>query len=56
VDGRHFDALAKHASTRRTALGGVVAGLLLPLDGAPRSKEKKRERKGKNHASAQIET
>jgi hypothetical protein len=38
LDARHFDALARRLSTRRIALGGVLAGLLLPLEVAARGK------------------
>lgn len=34
MDGNQFDALARQLSTRRTILGGLVAGLLLPLENA----------------------
>ena len=43
MDPRHLDALAKRLGTlrsRRTALGGVLAGLLLPLEAAARGKGK----------------
>ena len=47
MDGTQFDALARQLSSRRTALGGLVAGLLLPLAAAARGKDKKRKRNGK---------
>ena len=50
VDPRHLDALAKRLSTlgsRRTALGGVLAGFLLPLEVAARGKGKGKG-KGRN--------
>lgn len=48
MDGRHFDALAKRLSSRRTAIGGLFAGLLLPLELATgKGKGKGRKRKGK---------
>jgi hypothetical protein len=65
VDGRHFDALARQLSSRRTALGGLLAGLLLPLEAAARKKGKDKQRQGKGkdrhkgkakqRASAQLE-
>jgi hypothetical protein len=67
MDAHHFDHLAKRLSSRRTALGGLLAGLLLPLEGSTRGKGKgsgngnQRKRKGKDRgkghqrASAQEE-
>ncbi len=57
MDGRHFDALAKQIGSRRTAIGAMLAGLLLPLEASARGKSKKRKRKGKDkrRASAQLE-
>ena len=46
MDGHHFDALAKRLSSRRTAIGGLLAGLLLPLEIAARGKGKSKN-KGK---------
>lgn len=47
MDGQRFDALTRHLSSRRTALGGLLAGLtLLPLDAAARIKGKRRKGKG----------
>jgi hypothetical protein len=46
VDPRHLDALAKRLGTlgsRRTALGGILAGLLLPLEAAARGKGKPKQ-------------
>jgi len=48
VDGSHFDVLARQYGSRRTAVGGLLAGLLLPLDAA-RGKNKRRKRKGKEN-------
>ena len=49
MDGHHFDALAKRLSSRRTALGGLVASLLLPLEisarGQGKGKDKDKQRK-----------
>ena len=48
MDAHHFDALTKalgRARTRRTALAGLLAGFLVPLDAAAR---KKRKSKGKD--------
>ena len=48
MDGRHFDALAKRLSSRRTALGSLLAGLLLPLESVTgKGKDKSRKHKGK---------
>jgi hypothetical protein len=44
MDGRHFDALAKRFSSRRSAIGGLLAGLLLPLDASARGKGKDRQK------------
>lgn len=47
VDGTHFDDLAKRLSqarTRRFAIGGLLTGVLLPLDAAARGKGKRRKR------------
>lgn len=43
MDAHHFDSLTKalgSAQTRRTALGGLLAGLIVPLDAAARKKRK----------------
>ncbi len=59
MDSRNFDALARQVGTRRTALGGLLASLLLPLEAAARGKgkDRNRQRKGKDkkHASAEVE-
>ena len=38
MDTAHFDAITRRLGTRRTALGGALAGLLLPLSAAARKK------------------
>ena len=48
MDGSQFDRLTKTLSSRRTALGGLLAALLLPLDAAARKKGKQHKRKGKD--------
>lgn len=49
MDGSQFDLLTRRLSSRRTALGGLLAGLTLPpLDAAARKKSKAQKRKGKN--------
>lgn len=48
MDARHFDDLAKHLGSRRAAIGGLLAGLLLPLEAAARKKGKQRKRTGKD--------
>ena len=59
MDGSRFDRLTRTLSSRRTAVGGLLAGLLLPLDAAARKKgkDKQRKRKGrdKQRAQAQLE-
>lgn len=58
MDGAHFDNLARQlsqTSTRRFALGGMLAGLLLPLDNAARGKGKQRRRNGKDKKRASIQ-
>ena len=47
MDAPYFDALARHIGTRRTALGGLLAGLLLPSGAAARGKKGKGEGKDK---------
>ena len=47
MDGRHFDDLARNLSSRRTAIGGLLAGLLLPVGAAARKKGKDQQRKRK---------
>jgi hypothetical protein len=47
VDGRHFDALARRISSRRTAIGGLLVGLLVPLEAMARGKDKRRKHKSK---------
>jgi hypothetical protein len=46
LDTRHFDGLARRLSSRRTAMGALLAGLLLPLEAASRGKSKHRRSKG----------
>ncbi len=59
MDGQRFDALTRRLSSRRSALGGIFAGLLLPLEASARGKSKDRKRKGKGkgkqRANAQAE-
>ncbi len=44
MDGERFDSLTRQLSSRRIAIGGLVAGFLLPLDAA-HGKGKRRQRK-----------
>lgn len=46
MDEKHFDLLTKHLGSRRTAIGGLLAGLLLPLEAAARKKGKQRKQRG----------
>ena len=61
MDASRFDRLSKSfAAQRRTVLGGLLAGVLLPLEAAARGKgrqEKQRTGRGKDgkHARAQEE-
>ncbi len=56
MDGQHFDALARRISTRRTAIGGLLAGLtFLPIEAAARNKGKARKRTGKNKQRAKAQ-
>ncbi len=43
MDGQRFDALARNLSSRRTAIGGLVASLLVPLGVAAGGKHKKQQ-------------
>ena len=45
MDAERFDDLARFLSSRRTALGGLLAGLLLPLEAAARDKNKGKGKK-----------
>lgn len=49
MDGRHFDALAKRLSSRRTAIGGLFAALLLTLEAASGKGNDKNRRRKSNH-------
>jgi hypothetical protein len=62
MDAQYFDDLTRQLSSRRTAIGGLLAGLLLPLDAAARGKSKRKDKgkakdKGKDQkrANAQAE-
>jgi hypothetical protein len=58
MDASRFDQLSKAIGTqRRTVLGGLLAGLLLPLEAAARKKGKDKQRKDKDkqRTSAQAE-
>lgn len=46
MDAQHFDALARHLGSRRIALGGLLAGVLAPLEAVARGKNN-RVRKGR---------
>lgn len=49
MDGSQFDRLTKVLTTRRTTLGGLLAGLTLPpLEATARKKSKQRKDKGKD--------
>jgi len=49
LDGPRFDALTRRLGTRRTALGGLLAVLLVPLEAAARGKGTQRgKQKGKH--------
>lgn len=59
MDARHFDALTKRLGSRRTALGGLLAGVLLPLETIARGKHKKgtqRQRKDRGQRKEQQRT
>jgi hypothetical protein len=60
MHGTHFDALARQVSSRRIALGGLLAGLLLPLEAVARGKGTKSQRKQSDkrqkEANAQAES
>jgi hypothetical protein len=66
VDDGRFDDMARHLSSRRTALGGLLVGLLIPLEAASRKKGRARQNKGKgkrkgagkdqHHAVAQADS
>jgi hypothetical protein len=65
MDGSRFDDLARQLSSRRNAIGGLVGGLLLPLEAAARGKRKhkgkdrdrgKGRSRGQKRASAQAES
>ncbi len=45
MDRRQFDMLARQLGSRRSAVGGLLAGLLLPLEVIARGKQSKRRQK-----------
>lgn len=47
MDDRHFDALARQLSSRRTAIGAMLAGLLLPLEAAAHKRRRDKRRRGR---------
>ncbi len=58
MDGAHFDELARrlsHPRTRRFALGGLLAGFLLPREAAARGKDKQRKGNDKRRKRAQAQ-
>jgi hypothetical protein len=50
MDGKRFDTLTRQLSSRRVAIGGLLAGLLVPLEAAARKKDKHHKRTGKAKA------
>jgi hypothetical protein len=57
MDGSQFDRITRQLSSRRTAISGVLAGLLLPLEASARSKKGKdqqRKSKGKSKDKQRV--
>jgi hypothetical protein len=56
MDGGRFDTLTRQLSSRRVAIGGLLAGLLVPLEASARKQGKGRTKnKKRNRAQAQQE-
>lgn len=47
MDGQHFDALARQVGSRRTAIGAMLAGLLLPLEAAAHKQRRDKRKRGR---------